>query len=510
MSVGVAIMACKERSAYVDDITERLDASPMIVWDERQDRYDTGRRALLTARNRPDISHLLVLQDDALVCRDLVASLEQAVTVVPNNPLCLYFGYGRNGAHQRTNHLAAVAPKPSLVVFEGPWWGVGVVFPVSLIERMLRASDARQASPAYDKRLSRALIRMGIDTYYVLPSLVDHRLDGPSMIEGRDQDGRRAHHFIGQNASALTVDWASLPVLDGHRRNAPQRSLHPMAPAPTPRLPRPSKTTDPTVSVAVMAHPKRVELISSITKALDAPAEVVWDEYNDRWDTGRRAWLACDPNASHALVLQDDCIVSADLVAGLTKALRVVGDNPVGLYAGAVRPATQLMGAMVAHAERTQSSWIVGDGPLWGVGVCVPTHMVKAMLAWCDAHPEIAAYDRRMARYFAQAGIACWYTHPSLVDHRVGVPSLIAGRGVTARKARRFIGAERSGTEIDWTALPHTGPESFVTYQGAGSRRFHQCLGCTFVTTQAHSIRSHVKACPEVRSKQAAGVASVL
>lgn len=483
------IMAMKERSAYVDDIVERLDAPPIVVWDEKRDRYDTGRRALLAGTAVEGASHVCVLQDDALPCRDLIASVEQAVEVIGNNPISLYYGHGTNGAHQRTNAMARSATVPGLLRFEGPWWGVAVVFPTKLIGRILASSDRPQSTPAYDKRLSRALQRMRVDTYYILPSLVDHRLDGPSMIEGREQADRHAHHFIGADASALDIDWKSLPVADGHRRPtaATRHAATAQTLATVPRLPRPSQVSEPTVSVAVMAHPKRKEMAEALGAELGV--EVVYDRKDDRWDTGRRAWLACDPKASHALVVQDDAIPSPDLLEGLSKALEVVGDNPLGLYIGTVRPAANLMGAMVSHAQRTGASWVVGEGPLWGVGVCLPTHMVQPMLQWCDAHPEIAAYDRRMARYFASVGIACWYPFPSLVDHRQG-PSLINPRASGARKARSFA---TSALDVDYTRLPFVTSDPYVTYVGAGSRRFYQCLSCTFYTPMAHSIRTHVR-----------------
>ena len=93
-----------------------------------------------------------------------------------------------------------------------------------------------------------------------------------------------------------------------------------------------SEPVGPVLSVAVMAHPKRADLIPALCDSIDADVPVVWDERNDRWDTGRRALLAFDPAATHHLVVQDDALVCRDLVAGLQRALpHVPREAPVGL-----------------------------------------------------------------------------------------------------------------------------------------------------------------------------------
>jgi hypothetical protein len=78
------------------------------------------------------------------------------------------------------------------------------------------------------------------------------------------------------------------------------------------------------------------------------------------------------------------------------------------------------------------------------------------MVQSCDEHPEIANYDRRLAHYFEKEGIDCWYSVPSLVDHRVGPqnPSLVPGRSAAAgRVAFAYIG-DVSPLDIDWSTPP--------------------------------------------------------
>ena len=69
-----------------------------------------------------------------------------------------------------------------------------------------------------------------------------------------------------------------------------------------------------TLSVSMMAHPKRAAQVEGILAQLDRKdVEVVWDERENRWDTGRRSMLAYDPRCSHHAVIQDDVLVCRDL-----------------------------------------------------------------------------------------------------------------------------------------------------------------------------------------------------
>jgi hypothetical protein len=204
------------------------------------------------------------------------------------------------------------------------------------------------------------------------------------------------------------------------------------------------------VSPVIMAHPRRSEFVDELLAKLDRPAPVVWDAgNNDRWDTGRRAWLAVDRSASHGLVLQDDAIIPRDLVAGVVEALAHVPDKtPMCLYTGRVRPHKHaITEAVTAASEAT--SWLTMQSLNWGVGIVIPTDMIEPMIAWGDGRPEIPNYDRRLSRWFGHQGIHTWYTWPSLVDHRDS-PSLVPGRGSSGRRAHQFIGADASAVGLRW------------------------------------------------------------
>lgn len=202
------------------------------------------------------------------------------------------------------------------------------------------------------------------------------------------------------------------------------------------------------ISVAIMAHPSREAFIPQLLASLDRPAEVVWDQIQNRWDTGRRSMLAYNPNATHHLVLQDDSIPCRDLVAGLEQAVAHVPEGvPLGLYIGTVRPYPRAVSKLV-EATESETAWIVMNSLYWGVGVVVPTCHIDTMVAWCDQRTKVANYDLRMSAWFEKERIPVWYPWPSLVEHRDS-PSLIPGRN-SNRHARRFIGADASALDANW------------------------------------------------------------
>lgn len=209
-----------------------------------------------------------------------------------------------------------------------------------------------------------------------------------------------------------------------------------------------------TLSVAIMAHHKRDHLIPYLHERL-GPVRVIWDQKNDRWDTGRRAMLAFDPNATHHIVVQDDAVLPLDFIQGVERAIQFIPTNPISFYTGKTRPNHIFVEHMVKKAQREGTSWIAMNGPWWGPAVAIPTKMIPEMIAYCDKNlVHIANYDRRMSRYFLRQNIECYYSVPSLVSHRVGPenPSLVWGRGSgPARTAFSFIGEDKSALDVGWT-----------------------------------------------------------
>lgn len=207
-----------------------------------------------------------------------------------------------------------------------------------------------------------------------------------------------------------------------------------------------------TIGGVVMAHRQREEWAEELSSHLALP--IVWDRVNDRHETGLRCLEAgIGSGVSHWLVVQDDAIVCRDFLAGLTEAVKVSQERVVGLYVGNWRREAQAVTIGVRDARRTFSPWLEMPGPWWGVGIVVPVVHLLELTAHFRAS-TVQNYDRRIERWVTAAGVGCWYTMPSLVEHRTGPenPSLVIGEGRTSltRRAQWFLG-DRSALSIDWT-----------------------------------------------------------
>lgn len=209
------------------------------------------------------------------------------------------------------------------------------------------------------------------------------------------------------------------------------------------------------LSVAVMAHRKREHLIPALLAGLGIGEEhVVWDTTNNRWDTGRRAMAAYDPAADWHMVVQDDVIVCADFIEGMTKALEhVPPERIVQPYVGTRRPLQGYVMEVIAKADEIGASWLEMRALMWGTVIIVPTWTIDDMLVWCDrrAWPN---YDKRVGQYYyAKLAWSTYYTWPSLSDHmdpdRDGEPSIVGHGG--GRVAHRFAGRETSALSFDWS-----------------------------------------------------------
>ena len=221
-------------------------------------------------------------------------------------------------------------------------------------------------------------------------------------------------------------------------------------------------------SAAIMAHPVRQESAEQVQAALDRPTPIIYDENPtpsadklQRWAVGRRCWEAHDPAADWHLVLQDDVLISQNLLAGLERALGELGpEGLVSAYTGTGRPDQSNVRRAIAHADRNGHSWMSTRSLNWGPAIILPTFVIPDMLDWCEDHirrnkPPRSNYDYALGVYARdELGYRTWYTVPSLVEHR-DLPSLVGHDTGPKRVAHRFHDGD--ALEIDWTRAPRGG-----------------------------------------------------
>jgi hypothetical protein len=206
-----------------------------------------------------------------------------------------------------------------------------------------------------------------------------------------------------------------------------------------------------TLSTAIMAHRKREAWVPDLERQLPG-VRTVWDLKNDRWDTGARALSAFDKGVEWHMVVQDDALLPPDFLEGVKRMLKYVPPgHPVGLYYGKVRPRPADTHGLVSRAKQENASFIVHNGPWWGVAIVIPTVHIPDIVKWGDANQQVPNYDRRISRWYYHNGPPCYYTVPSLIEHRTeGNPSLVPGRTGQNRCAWNFVGP-RSALEVDWS-----------------------------------------------------------
>jgi hypothetical protein len=208
--LSVKIMAHKKRARHIPGLLERLGLTEAdVIWDRRSDRWDTGRRAWEAVDQTADFG--CVLQDDALVPLDFIAGMEKALTYLPERALVSPYTGTRRPSASRVERAVKEARKADVSWIRMPSlnWGVGIIAPTDIINRMLPWCD-KQTYPNYDRRIGRYAIDMlRLPTYCTWPSLVDHRDDASLVGHGQ---GRKAHQFLGEDVSALSVNWDSTYV----------------------------------------------------------------------------------------------------------------------------------------------------------------------------------------------------------------------------------------------------------------------------------------------------------
>jgi hypothetical protein len=403
-SFSIAIMAHPSRSHLVRELSRRLPGAA-VVWDEKGDRWDTGRRSMLA--HDPEAQWHLVVQDDAVLCRDFLAQVYHALQAAPQGPVAFYMGTTGRFAGLSSTEAALRAHQLGLSWVEapGPWWGVAVAVPVQHIPAMVSWCDERSDLPNYDRRMARYWHHLGIPCRYSVPSLVQHRTGegNPSLVPGRgNRPGRVAALW---HRDGRMGPWGT-GALELYRATKAQRLA----------------------SICVMAHPSRAHYVEPLREQLGG-AELVMDHGGGVWRTAVQAWEARDNSADWHVVVQDDAVPCSGFQQALQEVLRP-GLRCVSLY----------LGRNVGHLVR-RATWQVQQGResvelerlYWGVGIALPTYLVPMMLRW--THENASEFpdgwrgkrcDSRVSRFCLAHSIPVHYPLPSLVDHRVG-ESLVGG-----------------------------------------------------------------------------------
>ncbi len=202
---SAVIMTAPDRAKFLPELDEALgQVLPRVCDDDGLGVWGNGRRALMA--HDPSRAFHLVLQDDTIPCRDLLAGLDELLRYVPpDNPVSLYMGGPQPwDPENRYAKMATEADEvgASFVLLDQIIWGPAVVVPTKHIEAIVRVGDnPGQRTSSYDGRIGRWCVKHRIGAWHSWPSLVSHRQDTPSLIGKKT--GRDCIRFAGKQVSAL-------------------------------------------------------------------------------------------------------------------------------------------------------------------------------------------------------------------------------------------------------------------------------------------------------------------
>lgn len=210
MSVSIVVMAHRKRAAAAETLAAELGGCP-IVWDEVGQVAETCHRALKAYD--PQATHHLIVQDDAILSRDVAAAAELASKACgPEMPFSLYTGWTRPRVPVGDLVRRALPKGYPWVESRGPIWGVAIAHPVALLPTLL-SWYPQFAIKQDDSRLAKCYGIMGVAHRFLTTSIVDHDPGEVSLTKpGFFLDTRHAERFLGRGVSALEIDYDG-PVL---------------------------------------------------------------------------------------------------------------------------------------------------------------------------------------------------------------------------------------------------------------------------------------------------------
>lgn len=198
-SLTVAVAHHPARAGMLAEILAGLDERPEVVVDPEPDGpphpWRTARLAWERGARRR-AAHHLVLEDDILPCRDLVAGARQAIAARPD-ALVSFWSPEWFVAPDRPR-WTRVAPID--------WYGtLAVAMPSEWIADLLAFAGTGPRS--HDQAIRDWAMHEGEPIWCTGPSLVEHRVPGRGLVDSNRLVPRTAGWFIGRERSALELRW---------------------------------------------------------------------------------------------------------------------------------------------------------------------------------------------------------------------------------------------------------------------------------------------------------------
>lgn len=210
--LSVAIQHHPARAELIEPLRVALEPADVLVATdpEPEGRPSPLRTYLEALRLAPAwATHHLVLQDDAVLCRNFTPAALLALESRPDGPLTFFVSeqhresaHHIRGAYGRGERFVAVPSRRWIPA-------VALAWPAELVPRFLEYVEAQRWPGMFvadDEAIGRFCRLEHVEVLATVPSLVQHP-DIPSLIgRRRIRAGRRAIHYIG-NDDPLELEW---------------------------------------------------------------------------------------------------------------------------------------------------------------------------------------------------------------------------------------------------------------------------------------------------------------
>jgi hypothetical protein len=193
------------------------------------------------------------------------------------------------------------------------------------------------------------------------------------------------------------------------------------------------------LSISVMMHPKRAKFTSYLQEKLQLPlSKFSIDQKNNLLENSKASWMLHDPEATHHVVVQDDCIVCDNFRERVEQFLtereteRIRLNKPPQAYNFFLKRTSR---ETFEHSK----GYYTDNCTRAGLAICLPTNLIKPMLEEFDR--QFSRHDDdRISEYLRKHNYKVVFPVPSFIDHRIELESL-AGN-VVGNAAYKFIDAK--------------------------------------------------------------------
>jgi hypothetical protein len=184
--ISIAVMAHPSRSEFFPYLLRKLGDVKFSI-DDGCGIWENRKRA--TMMYDPAADFHLVIQDDAIICDNFKELAEKTVNREKEYAYSFYFGN-----RQAYRKAAQDGMSRGFIIADWMSWGVAICLPTRIIPEAMAYCD-KMTGHHDDSRIGRYLKHKGIKIYFPMPSLVDHRPHGNSLVNDPAK-GRKAWYFI--------------------------------------------------------------------------------------------------------------------------------------------------------------------------------------------------------------------------------------------------------------------------------------------------------------------------